>query len=112
MGSMSGRKGKAYERAVEVWLEEAGHNTDRTMAGASVEDICIHELALSIEAKNQKAMNLAGWVDQAVRQVTERGGKWLPIVIHKRAGRTDVGEHYATMRVRDLIELIERLRQP
>ena len=109
MPKMSRTKGKTYERSVEVWLEEAGMQTDRTMVGAAVEDICLHRERISIECKNQKAMTLAAWLDQAVEQAETRPADWTPVVVHKRKGCTDVGEHYATLRLSDLVALIKRL---
>lgn len=109
MSATERRKGATYEREVERYLS-ARWNTDRTAVGISVDDIACHELALSIEAKNHKAINLAGWIGQAVEQATRRGPGWVGAVVHKRRGTTDVGEHYVTMRAADFVELVERLR--
>ena len=109
MSATERRKGATYEREVERYLA-ARWNTDRTAVGISVDDIAVHELALSIEAKNHRALNLAGWVAQAVEQAAARGDGWLGCVLHKKRGTTDVGDHYVTMRAADFVDLVERLR--
>lgn len=110
------RKGSQYERDVVHWLVAEGVTAGRVGSAAASQgshhqtyDLWA-DLPLTIECKNQKAMKLASWVDQSVEQAeagAEGDFQWLPgVVIHKRAGKGDVGEHYATMRVKDLLCLM------
>lgn len=58
-----------------------------------------------IEVKNHKAMNLAGWVDEAE---IERGNDdaVAGVVIHKRRGKGQAGDQYVTMTVDTLVHLL------
>lgn len=103
------RKGAQYERDVAHWLEDLGIEAGRTGSAAASRgsyhdtyDLWA-ELPITIECKNQKAMELSGWVAQAVAQADEFPG----VVVHKKRGTSDVGKHYATMRFEDLIWLIQ-----
>lgn len=105
----SRNKGRNYERAVYNHLvSQCGerHVEQRNRSGHDGDDLGLGNL-FSLECKNQAQMNLAGWVDQAVAQRPEDE---IAVVVHKRKGRTDVGEHYVTMRVCDFIELSKLLR--
>ena len=58
-----------------------------------------------MEVKNQKTMNLAGWLAQAVE---EAGSEEFAVVVIKKRGETDVAEWYALTRFEDLLELYSR----
>ena len=102
------RKGQVYERDVfhflQAWPEL--DYTPENRSGYDGEDGRMHlpYTEVSIEAKNQKAMELAEWIDQAREQASGDPA----IVIHKRRGRSSVAEHYATMSVSDLVTLLLR----
>jgi hypothetical protein len=108
-GSSSRRKGNAAEVAVVHALERAGYRalTSRAARGGyqSGEDI-VTNFPLSIEVKNQARLDLAGWWGQAVDQAGDKP----PVVIHKRVGKTDAEDWWATMDLRTLIRLVEVLR--
>ena len=106
----SRRKGANYERQVELWLTaQFGDRITRTnRSGFDGEDFDL-DGKLSIEAKNQARMDLAGWLEQADR---DAGPDRIPLVLHKRRGVTDVGGHYITMHARDLAALLLLERQP
>jgi len=107
MGAASRRKGAAAENAVVKHLRANGFaGAERRIAGT---DDALGDITgipgLVLEVKNQKALNLAGWVDQLGDELdaaqTTHGA-----VIHKRAGKVDVGEWYATMPVSVLLDLL------
>ncbi len=108
MSAHSRRKGSRYELDVHKLLEATvGDRWQRInrngFDGADGILETVDGRRMSVECKNHKAMALAAWVDQASEQA-----EGLPaVVIHKRAGRSAVYEHYATMTVADLIRLLE-----
>ena len=107
MGAASRRKGAAAEVAVVKHLRDHGFPAaERRIAGT---DDALGDITgipgLVIEVKNQKALNLAGWVDQLGDELdTARVDHGA--VIHKRPGKIDVGEWYATMPVAVLLDLL------
>lgn len=103
-GASARRKGNTYERAGEVYFtgELGDRYTRRNRGGFDGDDGDIDDF-ISIEFKNQKEMKLAGWIDQAASNAGDR----VPVVVHKRRGCVDVGDHYATMKVSDLLRLLE-----
>lgn len=108
MSAHSRRKGRRFELDVHKHLEAAVGDRWQQINrngydGADGILETADGLELSVECKNHKTMALAAWVDQAAAQSEGRPA----VVIHKRAGRTDVAEHYATMTVADLIRLLE-----
>jgi hypothetical protein len=70
----------------------------------SGEDI-VTNFPLSIEVKNQARLDLAGWWSQAQEQAYDKP----PVVIHKRVGRAQAEEWWATMDLATLIDLVRRL---
>ena len=109
MSAHSRRKGSRYELDVHKHLEATvGDRWQRiNRNGFDGADGLLESedrgLELSVECKNHKTMALAAWVDQAIEQAEGRPA----VVIHKRAGRSDVAEHYASMTVADLLRILE-----
>lgn len=58
---------------------------------------------LCIQVKAHRKMALASWVDQAATQA-ERAVKPYSVVIHRRWGKGDPGQWYATMPLQDFVE--------
>ncbi len=101
----SRNKGANYERqAYQYLVDKLGeHRVERrNRSGYDGDDLGIDGL-VSVECKNHAKLDLAGWVHQAKSQAPEGD---VPIVIHKRKGTTDVGEHYVTLTVFDLLDLL------
>jgi hypothetical protein len=103
------RKGSSWRLAVEQYLRSRGWAAQCRPLGQAGDDIDAvgHGHRLSVEAKNQSRIDLAGWVDQAVRQ--PRALLSAPVVVVKRRGRASAGEGYAVMRLSDLLDLLEGL---
>jgi len=108
-GASSRRKGNAAEVEVVHALERAGYRamSSRAARGGyqSGEDI-VSNFPLAIEVKNQARLDLAGWW----RQAQEQAGEKLPVVIHKRVGKAQVEEWWATMDLATLISLVQALQ--
>ena len=105
-GSASRRKGNRAEVEVVRALRDAGYaaETSRATRGGyqSGEDI-ITDFPMSIEVKNQTRVDLAGWWAQAV----EQAGEGLPVVIHKRVGKTRAEDWWVTMDLATLLDLVK-----
>jgi len=108
-GSTSRRKGNAAEVEVVHALERAGFQamSSRAARGGyqSGEDI-VTNFPLSIEVKNQTRLDLAGWWSQAVDQA----GDGHPVIVHKRVGKGQAEDWWATMDFQTLISLVRVLR--
>jgi len=107
-GASSRNRGNSFEVAVANFLQAHGWEaiTSRNANGGRQHgpDL-ITDLPVTVEAKNQKRIDLAGWVDQAV----EDAGGELASVWVKRRGRGDVGESYVVMRASDFVEVMRGL---
>lgn len=100
-------KGSAYERSIVDYLRQQGFTVERTRAGWADDRGDIHGInRFTWECKNQKTMALAGWVDELIVECANAGTD-IGAVVHKRRGKTDAGEQYATMPLRMLIQLIK-----
>lgn len=123
-GSMSRRKGATYQREavkhLQAWAEQHEGEApqpkiwNKNRDGWDGDDALIQvwtcsggflAVELSVELKNCRTMDLAGWLAQAKANA---GPGELPVVIHKKRGTTDVGEHYVTMTVDTLLEILGR----
>lgn len=103
------RKGSKAERDVVAWLKVNGYPyADRRVAGATLDKGDISGvLGVTIEIKDHKKTDLAGWVGEL--EVEMKNDKaWTGVVIHKRRGKGDVGEWYATMPAKVWIALLNK----
>lgn len=104
MSAAARRKGRTWQSAVRDWWAEQGFTVvEPGGAGMEATDVLLVDVMVSIEAKHQAKMDLAGWVDQAVRQAIPGT---VPVVHHKRIRKGDLGESYITMRASDLAKLL------
>lgn len=99
-------KGSAFRRLIQAALEDAGWVCEFRSIGDTGDDITARRgnLTLSVECKNHKRMELAAWVDQAVRQ-----SSWEthPVVIHKRRGKAHWNDQYVTMQLDFFLALLD-----
>lgn len=109
MSSPSKIKGTAAETAVVQHLRQKGwKNAERrALQGvldrgdiSGVENVCL-------EIKNQKAQDLAGWISELLIEIINSKAK-TGAVIHKRKGKTNVADWYATMPVSIYLELLKK----
>lgn len=108
MANPSRARGTAWESALlplirRVWpaanrapLWGAGDRGDFTGTGP-----------FCIEAKAHKALDLAGFVDQAVAEAAQAGVRW-PVVFAKRRGKA-VERGYAVMEIGTFLDLLKEV---
>lgn len=108
MSTPSKRKGSQAERDVVKFLQVRGWiYAERRLAGdtndrgdvAGVNGVCI-------EIKNHAKMNLAGWIEELEVEIINAKAN-TGVVIHKRKGKSDVAQWYATMTVELYVELLK-----
>lgn len=108
MSSPSKRKGSQAERDVVQHLVQHGWKyAERRLAGdihdkgdvSGVRGVCI-------EIKNHAKMDLAGWLQELLIEIVNAKAD-TGVVIHKRKGKSNVGQWYATMTVDMWIELLK-----
>lgn len=110
---MSGRaskaKGAQAERDVVAWLKQWYPYVDRRLAGATLDKGDISGIpGVTIEIKNHAGMDLAGWVEELKVEMANDNA-WTGVVLHKRKGKGDPADWYATMPASVWIELLKRV---
>ena len=108
MSAANRRRGNEWERAIAAYLRDNGWQaiTSRDANdGRQFGPDLITDFPVSVEAKNRKQLDLAGWIDQAV---TDADGDVASVWV-KRRGRGDVGEAYVVMRACDFVALVRQL---
>jgi len=110
MSTPSKRKGSAAERAVVKHLQAKGWKySERRLAGDSNDRGDIAGInGVCFEVKDHAKMNLAGWIEELKVEIVNSKAD-TGAVVHKRRGKGDVGEWYATMPVDVWLDLIKRL---
>jgi len=100
-------KGSAFERLIVNYLRGHGFRVDRTRAGWSDDKGDIHGITgFTWECKNQKALNLSGWIKELLAECQNAGTR-LGAVIHKKRGTTDAADQYATLPLWMLVQLLK-----
>ncbi len=109
MSSAAKRKGSQAERDVVAWLKANGYKyADRRLAGATLDKGDISGVpGVTIEIKNHAKLDLAGWTAELEVEM-KNDNAWTGVVIHKRKGKGDVGEWYATMPASIWLELLKK----
>jgi len=111
MSNPQKQKGSAYERVIVRYLTLQGFEVERTRAGWSDDRGDIHGLVhpvlgnFTIECKNQKQMDLSGWLTELEREREANGGG-LGAVVHKKRGETFAENQYATLPLWMLVQLL------
>lgn len=109
MTTASKRKGSEAERNVVKYLRRKGWGSAERAYGAGrpddvgdisgLENVCI-------EVKNQKQMDLSGWLREL--EVEKKNARATTgAVVHKKKGVADVAEWYATMPVAWWVDLLK-----
>ena len=109
MSSAAKRKGSQAERDVVAYLKANGYPyADRRVAGATLDKGDISGvLGVTIEIKNHARLDLAGWLAELEIEM-KNDNAWTGVVIHKRKGKGDVGEWYATLPVKVWLALLRK----
>lgn len=99
-------KGSGAERAVVAWLKQWFPYVDRRLAGATLDKGDVSGIpGVTIEIKNHDKMNLSGWLKELEIEM-ENDKAWTGVVIHKKKGKTDVGQWYASMPAQVWVDLL------
>ena len=112
-------KGSRWRHDVERWFTDAGFATTVRGIGYQGDDVLVCRsarttglpmvsLRLSVEAKNHRELDLAGFVDQASRQAADYDELTLPLVVAHRRGHARVDGAYCVMPGWAFIELVTR----
>ena len=97
MSSKSKIKGSQAERDVVKWLKKWFPYADRRLAGATLDKGDVSGIpGVTIEIKNHATMKLAEWLGELQVEM-ENDGAWTGVVIHKKKGKSNPAEWYATM---------------
>ena len=110
MSSAAKRKGSGAERDVVAWLKTNGYPyADRRLAGATLDKGDVSGIpGVTIEIKNHAKMDLAGRVGELETEM-KNDNAWTGVVIHKRKGKGDVGQWYATMPASVWLALLKKV---
>ena len=106
------QKGSTFEREIVGYFRSHGYNAERTRAGWSDDRGDVHGVShpvlgnFTIECKNHKTMDLAGWRKELERERLANGGG-LGAVVHKKRGEGEAEEQYATLPLGMLVQLLK-----
>jgi hypothetical protein len=102
-------KGTKLETATVNWLRAHGWTFARRIVKEGSRDkgdvILGDGIPVTIEAKNTKAINLAGGQKELAVEMENAGNRW-GFTIHKKRGTTDVGKYYAVLPVEVLNDIL------
>lgn len=106
---MTNPKGTQLETATVNWLRAHGWSFARRIVkeGSSDKgDVTLGDgIPVTIEAKNEKKINLAGGAKELADEMANNSHKW-GFTIHKKRGTTDVGKYYAVLPVEILNDIL------
>ena len=108
MANPSKQKGTKAETAVVEYLKPTWKAVERRALTGSQDKGDISGVPnVCLEVKNHKTIKLSEWVDQLETEI-KNSKSTTGAVIHKRAGKVDVGKWYATMPVYVLVDLLKK----
>lgn len=110
--SRSKQKGTSFESSLLPLLQAFYPGAERrALTGAKDKgDYILPGASFALEAKNHKAMDLAGWLAEAQVEAANLGVAH-GVVVHKRRGKAAAEEQYVTLRLEDFLELVRRREQ-
>lgn len=112
MTSPQKRKGSSFELHIVEYLRSHGYNCERTRAGWKDDRGDIHGVShrvlgnFTFECKNQKTMDLSGWLKELEAEREANGGG-LGAVVHKKRGAGSAEDQYATLPLWMLVQLLK-----
>ena len=109
MSTAAKRKGSKAETDAVKWLKVNGFPyADRRIAGAQLDKGDISGVnGVTIEVKDHVRMDLSAWVKELEVEI-KNDNAWTGTVLHKRKGKSDVGEWYCTMPASIWLALIRK----
>jgi len=109
MSSAAKAKGAGAERDVVAYLKKWFPYVDRRLAGATLDKGDVSGIpGVTIEIKNHAKMDLAGWLTELATEMANDKA-WTGVVVHKRKGRGNPADWYATMPVHVWVELLRKV---
>lgn len=107
MANPSKAKGTAAETAVVGYLRHRGwpHAERRALAGALDRGDIAGVVGVTLEVKNCKTIDLAGWLREAETEQANNGDH-IGAVVAKKRGTTNPAEWYAVLPFRQLVDLL------
>lgn len=102
-------KGTAAESAVVSYLQEKGWKgaERRALQGVLDRGDISGVVGVCFEVKNQKAQDLSGWIAELAKEIVNAKAE-TGAVIHKKRGKSNVGDWYATMPMSIYVELLKK----
>lgn len=98
-------KGARYEVDVAAYLRQWWPMAERRIAGMQADKGDLNGIdGTVIECKNRKELDLSGFVAQLETEIATANAETGVVIIKKR-GVTDVGQHYALMPVQRWVDL-------
>lgn len=100
-------RGTAWERRVVEFLRARGWPLAERRAlhgNHDLGDVVNGPRLLTVEGKNHRALDLAGWLDEAVVEAANCGDGRVGVVFFPRRNHT-IDKGYALMRIGDLLNL-------
>lgn len=110
MSNPAKAKGSQAERDVVDWLKANGFNyADRRLAGATLDKGDISGIpGVTIEIKNHATMKLSQWLKElAIEMGNDKA--WTGVVLHKRKGKSNPSDWYASMPGQVWINLLKKV---
>ena len=106
--SRNKQKGTAFETQIVRYLAEHGfpHAERRALAGVNDLGDITGTPGIVWECKNQKTMNLAGWLDETMIETANANADY-GILVAKRRGKGNPAEQYAIMPLGMIVELLK-----
>jgi len=102
-------KGTQLETATVNWLRENGWPYARRIVKEGQRDkgdVTLGDgISVTIEAKNEKKIDLAGGQRELMDEMENAGHSW-GFTVHKKRGTTNVGDYYAVLPVHILMNII------
>jgi hypothetical protein len=110
MSNPSKRKGTEAERKVVEYLQTNGfpYAERRALAGALDKGDVTGVPGVVIEVKNHAALDLAGWLNELMREVDNAQARYGAVVA-KRRGHGDPAQWYAIMPFETLVRMLADL---
>lgn len=101
-------KGTRWRKAVQDWFSQLGYHCQAKGWMQPGDDITVTRgmLALSVECKDHRALQIGTWVDQAETQCPENQ---IPLVVAHRLGHARAEDAFVIMSARAFGELLESL---
>ena len=106
--SRNKQKGTSFETLVADFLKHNGfrYAERRALAGTNDKGDITGTPGIVWECKNQKTMNLAGWLDETMIETANANADY-GILVAKRRGKGNPAEQYAVMPLGMIVELLK-----